>query len=131
MVHVAQCMKPSERGMMLEVDCDGTSFENKLIELEALADIFLFEGLKEVHLMLGRDRTAGEDSKEKPIKKVDQEEDSCSGAAAEDVNPMIDASHLSANGGEAVKEEFAALNSGSVSVPFFAWAMPRNKGSKK
>jgi hypothetical protein len=131
MMHVTQCMKPSERGMMLEVDCDGTSFENKLIELEALADAILFAGLKEVRLLLGRDRTPGEDSKEKPIKNEDQEEDSCSGATAEDVNPMIDSSHLSANGGEAAKEEFAALNSGSVSVPFFAWVMPRNKGSKK
>ena len=126
MVHVAQCMKPSERDMMLEVDCDGTSFENKLIELEALADIILFEGLEKVRLMLGRDRTPGEDSKEEPTKNEDQEEVGCSGAATEDVNPTID-------GGEAPKGEFAAMLSGPglASVPFFGWMMPRNKGSKK
>jgi hypothetical protein len=122
MVYVVQCMKPSERDMMLEVDCDGTSFENKLIELESLTELFLFEGLEKVRLMLG---TPGEESEEATTKNEDQEdigEVSFSSAAAEDIKPTTDASHLSANRGEAAKEEsHVALNWGPASGWFSAW----------
>ena len=133
MLYVAQCMKPSERDMMLEVDCDGTSFEEKLIELEALTEDILFEGLEKVRLMLGHDR------KEAPIKNEDQEdigvasreacgeasgEASFSGAAAAEVTD--------ANRGEAAKEESdAALNWGPDSGWFYhTWVNPL-KGSGK
>lgn len=134
MVYVAQCMKPSERDMMLEVDCDGTSFENKLIELEALADGCFVEGFEKVRLMLGHDGTPGGDSMEAPTKNKDQEdtgEVSFSGAAAEDVKPTVDASHLSANGVEAAKEESdVVLNREPLSRLFYGWMMSLNKGSR-
>lgn len=53
MLHLVKCFDMEERPGLLEINCDGSTFEGKLKELEGLSgDMCIFEGLDNVRQLL-------------------------------------------------------------------------------